>query len=192
MGLQMYFNPRVWLVLAFVFYTSACASIVGDETQPVSVDTPKCPQASCRLTNSQGTYFVKSTPETVVVNKAYSDMTMTCEKGDKSANSVHMSKANGATYGNILLGGIPGALIDGGSGAGYDYPAYLVNPLNCQNLSSQTLIPTANVNSAGNRNSATLSKATEERLRELKDLQNKGLISDEEAEEKRREILDAM
>ena len=38
-----------------------------------------------------------------------------------------------ATYGNILLGGIPGALIDGGSGKGYDYPNYIVNGLDCRN-----------------------------------------------------------
>ena len=43
--------------------------------------------------------------------------------------SIHKSKANMATYGNILLGGIPGALIDGGSGKGYDYPNYIINGL---------------------------------------------------------------
>jgi len=45
---------------------------------------------------------------------------------------MHKSSANVATYGNILLGGIPGALVDGGSGKGYDYQNYLVNPLNCK------------------------------------------------------------
>ena len=33
----------------------------------------------------------------------------------------------------ILLGGIPGALIDGGSGKGYDYPTLLINGLSCRN-----------------------------------------------------------
>jgi|TARA_B100000315_G_scaffold209047_1_gene204618 hypothetical protein len=83
------------------------------------------------MNNSQGTYFVKSTPETVTVHKAYSDLTVVCEKNDKSATSTHQSKANAANFGNILLGGVPGALIDGGSGKGYDYPGYIVNPLNC-------------------------------------------------------------
>ena len=127
----MFNRARSTLLVAAVFLTSGCASIIGDDGQPVSIDTPNCPGASCRLVNSQGAYFIKATPETVSINKAYGDLTITCEKDGKSANSVHPSSANAATYGNILLGGIPGALIDGGSGAGYDYPSYLVNPLNC-------------------------------------------------------------
>tara|TARA_B100002003_G_scaffold182157_1_gene170385 strand:+ start:376 stop:765 length:390 start_codon:yes stop_codon:yes gene_type:complete len=122
------FSP---IKLLAIFTLSGCASMVGDSVQPVSVDTPNCPAAECRMVNSQGTYFVKSTPETVTINKAYSDLTITCEKNGKSAVSTHASKANVANYGNILLGGIPGALIDGGSGKGYDYPSYLVNHLNC-------------------------------------------------------------
>ena len=84
---------------------SGCASIIGDQSQPISIDTPNCPEASCRLSNSEGTYFVKSTPETVVVNKAFGDMTMTCEKGKEQETSVHKSSANIATFGNLLLGG---------------------------------------------------------------------------------------
>ena len=119
------------IVLAILLLLPGCASMIGDSTQPVSIDTPNCKGASCRLTNSQGTYFVKSTPDTVTINKAYSDLTIVCEKNGKSATSTHASKSNAANYGNILLGGIPGALIDGGSGKGYDYPGYMVNHLNC-------------------------------------------------------------
>ena len=45
---------------------------------------------------------------------------------------MHKSSANVATFGNILLGGIPGALIDGGTGSGYDYPTNIVNNLSCE------------------------------------------------------------
>ena len=119
------------IAVVSVALLTGCASIIGDQSQPVSVDTPSCPNASCRLSNSKGTYFVKSTPGTVVVNKAYGDLTAICEKNGKSNTSVHKSSANAATFGNVLLGGIPGALIDGGSGAGYDYQGYLINPLTC-------------------------------------------------------------
>jgi hypothetical protein len=33
---------------------------------------------------------------------------------------------------HFLLDDIPGALVDGGSGKGYDYQNYLVNPLSCK------------------------------------------------------------
>lgn len=180
------------LLIAIVFLAGGCASVVGDQTQPISVDTPKCPQASCRLTNSQGTYFVKSTPETVVINKAYSDITMTCERDGKTQTSVHMSAANAATFGNILLGGIPGALIDGGSGAGYDYPGYIVNDLNCADSLRQTSTTPAPAAAPVSRAPQAYSKTIEDRLRELKDLQQKGLITDDEAKAMRQNIISSM
>jgi hypothetical protein len=175
-----------WFKFVVLFLAGGCASIVGEETQPVSVDTPSCQGASCRLTNSQGTYFVKSTPETIVINKAYSDLTMICEKDGNTATSVHISQANAATFGNILLGGIPGALIDGGSGAGYDYSGILVNDLKCSNSASQPSTVPVSTGVPASR------KTVEDRLRELKQLQEKGLISDDEAEKKRRKIIDLM
>ncbi len=180
------------LVLALMILTSGCASIIGDENQSVSVDTPQCPGASCRMANSQGTYFVKSTPETVTINKAYSDLTMSCEKDGKTAESVHKSSANAATFGNILFGGIPGALIDGGSGAGYDYQSYLVNSLNCQNTTTQNTPTNAPVTAPVIGLAPTSDKTVEAKLLELKALQNKGLISEEEAEKKRLKIIKAM
>ena len=128
---------QILLILFFSLFLSNCASIISDSTQAVSVDTPNCREAECRLTNSNGIYFVQKTPGSVAIEKAYGDLTVTCEKeeyGQKyTFTSVHKSKANIATYGNILLGGIPGALIDGGSGKGYDYPNYIVNGLDCRN-----------------------------------------------------------
>ena len=120
----------ILLILSFLFLSN-CASIMSDSVQAISVDTPNCRGAKCTLNNSNGVYFVQSTPGTVSVEKAYGDLTVTCEKDGQTFTSTHQSKANVATYGNILLGGIPGALIDGGSGKGYDYPNYIVNNLSC-------------------------------------------------------------
>ena len=110
---------------------------MSDSVQAISVDTPNCRGAKCTLNNSNGVYFVQSTPGTVSVEKAFGDLTVTCEKDGQTFTSTHKSKANVATYGNILLGGIPGALIDGGSGKGYDYPNYIVNNLICSNTGTR-------------------------------------------------------
>ena len=120
----------ILLILSFLFLSN-CASIISDSVQAISVDTPNCRDAKCTLNNSNGVYFVQRTPGTVSVEKAYGDLTVTCEKDGQTFTSTHKSKANVATYGNILLGGIPGALIDGGSGKGYDYPNYIINNLSC-------------------------------------------------------------
>ena len=126
----MFKNRIILLILSFLFLSN-CASIMSDSVQAISVDTPNCRSAKCTLNNSNGVYFVQSTPGTVSIEKAYGDLTVTCEKDGQTFTSTHQSKANVATYGNILLGGIPGALIDGGSGKGYDYPNYIVNNLSC-------------------------------------------------------------
>ena len=125
------FNIRIILLTLSFLFLSNCASIMSDSVQAISVDTPNCRGAKCTLNNSNGVYFVQSTPGTVSVEKAYGDLTVICEKDGQTFTSTHQSKANVATYGNILLGGIPGALIDGGSGKGYDYPNYIVNNLSC-------------------------------------------------------------
>lgn len=122
---------RFLFIISIIVGLNGCASIIGDSTQSVSIDTINCPGAQCRLVNSKGTYFVQSTPGTIAINKSYSDLIITCEKGKNKAVSIHASSANLANYGNILLGGIPGALIDGGSGKGYDYPTYMINHLTC-------------------------------------------------------------
>ena len=63
---------------------TACASMMGSSDQPISVDTPYCPDASCRLNNSKGTYFIKETPGTIPINKANGDLSITCEKDGNS------------------------------------------------------------------------------------------------------------
>ena len=125
------FKIRIILLILSFLFLSNCASIMSDSVQAISVDTPNCRGAKCTLNNSNGVYFVQSTPGTVSVEKAYGDLTVICEKDGQTFASTHQSNANVATYGNILLGGIPGALIDGGSGKGYDYPNYIVNNLSC-------------------------------------------------------------
>ena len=124
---------KIIFITLVIFSFSNCASIISDSTQVVSVDTPNCKGAKCTMTNSEGIFYIQSTPGSTAIQKAYGDLTITCEKENFSFTSIHKSKANMATYGNILLGGIPGALIDGGSGKGYDYPSLLINGLNCRN-----------------------------------------------------------
>ena len=121
----------IFCILAVLTFSN-CASIISDSTQVVSVETPNCKGAKCRMTNSEGVFYIQNTPGSTAVQKAYGDLTITCQKDDLSFTPIHKLKVNIATYGNILLGGIPGTLIDGGSGKGYDYPTLLINGLDCR------------------------------------------------------------
>ena len=109
-----------------------CASIVSGHNQPVSLETPDCDGASCTLTNSKGTWYVKS-PGSVTVHRAYGDMVVQCMKeGYPSATSTTPSTTKPMAFGNILFGGLIGVGVDVGTGAAYDYPAVLTNPISCK------------------------------------------------------------
>lgn len=108
-----------------------CASIVTGHNQPVSVQAPACEGASCTLTNSKGTWYVKA-PGSVTVRRAYGDMIVSCEKeGVPAAITTVASTTKAMAFGNIIFGGLIGVGVDVGTGAAYDYPDVITNPLAC-------------------------------------------------------------
>tara|TARA_X000001036_G_scaffold308738_1_gene287403 strand:+ start:1955 stop:2380 length:426 start_codon:yes stop_codon:yes gene_type:complete len=119
------------VLMLSVLSVSACASIVSGDQQVVSVETPDCDGAKCKLSNEQGTYYVSPTPGTVTINKSASPMILECSKGNKKEMSTVESGTEGMAFGNILAGGIIGAAVDMGTGAAYDYPNVMTNPLQC-------------------------------------------------------------
>ena len=108
---------------------SGCATIVDGSGQSVSVSTTPVQGAACTLTNSEGTWYVTS-PGSVQVHKTKNDLTVTCTKdGYQPGSQVAVSKFGGATFGNLVLGGGVGAIVDAASGANYYYDSPLIVPL---------------------------------------------------------------
>ena len=116
-----------------VLVMGGCATIMDESTQLVLVETPWCSAAKCTLTNNRGTYVVRGTPDSVLINKSSEDLVMVCERDGHKATEVFESSANGyMTAGNVLLfGGILGLIVDDGSDQGYDYNVALMLPLDC-------------------------------------------------------------
>jgi hypothetical protein len=108
---------------------SGCATIVDGSKQSVSVSTTPVQGAACTLHNSEGTWYVTS-PGSVEVHKTKNDLDVTCTKdGYPPGKQVATSKFGGATFGNLVAGGIIGAGIDAASGANYYYDNPLTVPL---------------------------------------------------------------
>ena len=107
--------------------TAGCAAIVGGLNQPVSVamrepDGYEIQGAQCSLQNSKGTWYV-TTPGSVTIHRAYGDLRISCNKaGQTIGTATSISSVRGWMFGNILFGGIIGAGVDIGTGAGFDYP----------------------------------------------------------------------
>jgi hypothetical protein len=107
-----------------------CASITGSPNQPVVVETrdsngAEIRRAECKLNNANGQWYV-STPGTVMVARSSDDLQVICEKENTATGyATVISSAKGAMYGNILLGGVVGAVVDHAQGAGYEYPGFI-------------------------------------------------------------------
>jgi len=132
------------LVMATAATISGCASIVTGQDQIISVDTPLCPAAKCKLQNEEGVYWIPSTPGTVSVDREYGDMMVTCSKqGFQDVMLKVSSSTKGMAFGNILAGGIIGAGVDMGTGAAYDYPSEVIVPLDCRTGAEKAAAPTS-------------------------------------------------
>lgn len=117
------------LVLPLFLVVTGCASVTGSKLQPVSVqtilDNKEVAGATCTLTNDAGKWFV-TTPGSVTVQKSTGDLAVDCKKDAAAGQENVVSKANNAAWGNILLGGPIGYVVDRNTGAGFDYPATVV------------------------------------------------------------------
>jgi hypothetical protein len=104
---------------------TGCASITGKQMQQVTVtttqDSKEVAGIGCTLSNDVGTWFV-TTPGTATVHKSTDAMIIDCKRDTLVGNSRVESSANTNVWGNVLLGGIVGYVVDRQTGAGFDYP----------------------------------------------------------------------
>lgn len=121
---------KLAVVAATVALSTGCASVVNDSSQPIKVETKTISGemitgAECTLTNDYGSVNMKS-GSTVSVHRSSKDMDITCKNPSNSdANARAVSRANAGMFGNIILGGGIGAIIDHNKGTAYTYPTWV-------------------------------------------------------------------
>ena len=164
---------NIFLLIIFSFLTG-CASITESKNQSMSVSTGDVTGAMCTLSNSKGSYYVNSTPGSVMVRNACDQLTVTCKKdgyvpANPAAGSIQ-DKSKGMAWGNILFGGVIGIAVDRNTGAGCNYPQ--------QNI----IFPMQKV-------SAEDGVTDIKKLKDLKELLDTGVITQEEFEKAKKQIL---
>ncbi len=116
---------KLSMLAAAALALTGCASIAGQKMQPMTVmtvhDNQEVAGIGCTLTNDEGSWFLTS-PGSVTVHKSTGDLAITCKKDALAGNAMIVSKSNTAVWGNILIGGGIGYIIDRNTGAGFDYP----------------------------------------------------------------------
>ena len=121
---------KTLLLLCAPLVFTGCASIVNETTHPMKVET-KTPEgktvagAACSWTNDYGSTAFKS-GETIQVRRSSKDLDIACtDPQNPEAKARAISRANGGIFGNIILGGGIGAVIDHNKGTAYTYPTWL-------------------------------------------------------------------
>jgi len=103
----------------------ACATIIDGRSQEIMVNTNP-PGADCDLVrNNEVVGDIPKTPGSVYIEKTKYDLTIKCNKtGYEAATYMDKSGSAGATWGNIVLGGLIGWGVDSATGSDnkYDSP----------------------------------------------------------------------
>lgn len=107
-----------------------CASVVNDSTHPLRIETKTSSgevinNAECKLSNDYGSITAKS-GDTAQVRRSSKDLDIICNHPhNPDATGRAVSRANGGMWGNIILGGGVGAIIDHNKGTAYTYPTWV-------------------------------------------------------------------
>jgi hypothetical protein len=119
------------LLAAFVMGAmSGCASVMNDTTQGIKIETKTqggdvVAGADCKLTNDYGTFTVRS-GDTAQVRRSSKDLDISCvHPQNPNAVARAISRVNGGMFGNILIGGGIGAIVDHNRGTAYTYPTWM-------------------------------------------------------------------
>jgi|TARA_B110000503_G_C7098703_1_gene392814 hypothetical protein len=130
-------NMKFFIVLfSSLILISGCSTLTGSGTaQSISVETvegtsgDRIIDARCDLSNDEGSWTVL-TPGSVMVHRSNKPLSVKCQKSGyiQDYSSVD-SKTKANMWGNIILGGGIGAIIDHNNGSAYDYPAVVRIPM---------------------------------------------------------------
>ncbi len=119
---------KTLIPLLAILTLSACATIVSGTQQSVFIDTPFVEDAACTLKDSKsGSWHLPATPGSASVTKGNGPLNITCKKKGYLTTTVSVDdEFQGATLGNIILGGGIGILVDSASGAAQKYPDKII------------------------------------------------------------------
>jgi len=133
---------RLLLLLPLLLLLHGCALSAKRQNQQIGVSTPFCPGADCTLVNDDGTSQV-TTPGTARVGRDYDDLIVTCEKKDHEPVSILVSSSTrGMAFAKLLLGRVGAVGVEMATGSAYEYPAEIINPLDCRTAQQVAETPT--------------------------------------------------
>lgn len=200
LGRHMKSTSLIFTTLTIVTL-SGCASVTGSTTQAISVQSrapngKEIKEAQCDLVNKRGTYFI-STPGTITISRSNDNLMVTCRKdGFDNGRATVVSDTKGSMFGNILLGGGIGAIVDHNNGSAYEYPSFIqvvmgqdVQIGKPKEEMAQNQNPMMGGAPSSSNPKVVNTKTTAVKLQELKKLRDDGLITQDVYEQRQNVIL---
>ena len=126
-------NSRITLLTGLfivVLNAPGCATITKDTYQNIQVETYSTDNQpvkgiKCVARNDRGEWTTH-TPGSLNVHRSSENLLVRCAlDGQSDGQGTVVSRANGGMFGNILLGGGIGAIIDHNKGTAYTYPGWI-------------------------------------------------------------------
>lgn len=120
-----------YTILFIYFLIPGCASVSSSTQQKVSIQAIKNNNqingAICNLKNTQGEWET-ITPNDVSIRKSGDPLFVHCTDNENiySGQDTFESTVSQSMWGNVLLGGVPGVVVDGLSSSGFEYPSNLI------------------------------------------------------------------
>lgn len=120
----------LWALACLVSLLTGCASVTHGTTQTVKIETltpsgEPVDGAECKVLNDKSETVMRS-GQSVPVRRSGGNLNIECtHPGQPPASGQATSRVNGGMVGNILIGGLVGAAIDSGTGAGFNYPSWM-------------------------------------------------------------------
>lgn len=124
------FLMGVPLLSAGMLGMAGCATVVNDVTQSLRVDAvtstgQPVEGAACVAFNDRGMTTLQS-GGTQLVRRSAADLHVTCtHPGQPPALGIATSRGNAGLAGNLVVGGLVGAVVDHSQGTGYTYPEWI-------------------------------------------------------------------
>lgn len=124
-------NVFAGIIVGLAALSSGCASLSNNVQQPIVVATTcgdvPVQGAQCRIINARGSWNVQSTPASVLIRRAPSDLAIDCKMSQSQAMPVLTeSFANRGAWGNLLGIGVFGWAYDAWSDAAWKYDSQYV------------------------------------------------------------------
>lgn len=191
---------RIYLIsIVLGSMLSGCASVTGSPNQSISIQTreqsgKEVEGAKCDIINKRGTWFI-TTPGTATIHRSNDDIQVTCRKeGLEAGRASVVSDTKGSMFGNILLGGGIGAIVDHNNGSAYEYPTLIqivMGAFTKVGTPAKEVTKTSSPITVESNIQATKSDSQDltAKLKELKNLYEQGLISEEVYKERQNILL---